>query len=426
MFDQVIEKQSCCADSNDTDVLSVAAARQAILDQIKPLQTSEKLQLRDTLNRVLAEDIISSINVPGHINSAMDGYAISGSDLPLNGSKSFDLIGSTFAGSPYPGKCQQGQCVRIMTGATMPEGTDTVIMQEHVKRDGNMIIIDAGHCVGQNVRQAGEDISIGRRVLQKGKLLTPADLGIVSSLGIGELLVNRRPRVAFFSTGDELRSIGDGNDRPLSSGEIYDSNRYCLYGMLSRLNVDIIDMGIVRDNEESIRSAFTQASDMADIVITSGGVSVGEADYIKPVLDDMGQINFWKVAMKPGRPVTFGHLGNSLFFGLPGNPVSVMVTFYQFVQPAILYLASGTLQLPLVLTATCKSRLRKRSGRVEFQRGMLSQSNDGSFTVEKTGQQGSGILTSMSLANCLILLDEESDGVKPGETVTVQPFDLMI
>jgi molybdopterin molybdotransferase len=426
MFDPIIEKQPSCADSIEPDILSVDAARRAILSQIKPIQDAEKLSLRDALNRVLADEIISSTNVPGHTNSAMDGYALSGADLPHSGSKSLLVTGTAFAGKPYSGLCQQGQCIRIMTGAAMPAGTDTVIMQEHVKRDDDRIIIDACHRIGQNVRQAGEDISIGSVVLPKGKNLTPADIGIISSLGIGELKVMRRPRVAFFSTGDELRSIGDGIDRPLSTGEIYDSNSYSLHGMLQRLNVDIIDMGVVCDNEISIRSAFAQASDMADIIITSGGVSVGEADFIKPVLEEIGQINFWKITMKPGRPLTFGQLNNSLFFGLPGNPVSVIVTFYQFVQPAIRFLASGNIQLPLNLKATCTTRLRKRSGRFEFLRGILSHAEDGTLTVDKTEQQGSGILTSMSLANCFILLDEKNTGVEPGEMVTVQPFDFII
>ena len=426
MPELVIKKQTSCADNSEANVLSVDAARQNIFEQIIPLHNYEKLPLKETLNRILADDIISSINVPGHDNSAMDGYAISGNSIPQSGTRAFTVTGTAFAGTPYSATCRHEQCIRIMTGAAMPEGTDTVIMQEHVHLDNNTITIDASHKAGQNVRLAGEDIANGAAVLGKGKLLTPADIGIISSLGIGELKVIRRPRVAFFSTGDELRSIADGSNRPLSTGEIYDSNRYSLYGMLQRLNVDIIDMGVVRDDETSIRNAFAQASDMADIIITSGGVSVGEADFIKPVLEEIGEINFWKIAMKPGRPLTFGQLDNSLFFGLPGNPVSVMVTFYQFVQPAIRYLASGHIQLPLNLKASCSTKLYKRPGRFEFQRGILSHANDGTLTVEKTGQQGSGVLTSMSRANCFILLDEISSGVEPGETVTVQPFDFII
>jgi len=426
MHSIVIKQQPSCADKSETDVLSVSDARRVILNQIKPIQGTEKIPLKDALNRALAEDISSSINVPGHTNSAMDGYAISGDDIPHNGSGSLQIIGTSYAGKPYPNTCQPGQCVRIMTGAVIPDGTDTVIMQEHVRCNEDSITIDDRHKTGQNVRQAGEDIAISDLVLAKGKNLTPADLGIISSLGVGEVRVTRRPRVAFFSTGDELRSIGDGRNKLLASGEIYDSNRYSLFGMLQQLNVDIIDMGVVSDDETSIRKAFVQASGMADIIITSGGVSVGEADFVKPVLEELGQINFWKIAMKPGRPLTFGQLNDSLFFGLPGNPVSVMVTFYQFVQPAIQYLASGNIQLPLILKATCSSNLCKRPGRYEFQRGILSHAEDGTLTVAKTGQQGSGVLTSMSLANCFILLDEDNAGVKSGETITVQPFDFII
>ncbi|TNF97611.1 MAG: molybdopterin molybdenumtransferase MoeA, partial [Gammaproteobacteria bacterium] len=252
MLEMMIARQPSCADDMEPGVLSVDSARQVILDNVKPLHAHEKSPLRGCLNRILAEDVISSLNVPGHTNSAMDGYAVSGNELPNNGTQSFEIIGTSFAGKPYAGSCQPGQCVRIMTGAAMPEGTDTVVMQEHVKCHENTITIDSGHRSGQNVRQAGEDITIGDRVLPAGKLLTPADLGVISSLGIGELKIKRRPRVAFFSTGDELRSIGDGSGKPLLTGEVYDSNRYSLYGMLQRLNVDVIDMGVVHDDEASL------------------------------------------------------------------------------------------------------------------------------------------------------------------------------
>lgn len=426
MLDTVIEKQPSCTDTNEPQVLSVTAARQAILSQITPLQGSEKLALRDCLNRTLAEKIVSSINVPGHTNSAMDGYAVSSADLPHSGAKSLQIMGTAYAGKPYSSRCHQGQCIRIMTGAVMPDGTDTVIIQEHVSRFEDTITIDNQHMTGQNIRQVGEDIAMGSVVIARGKTITPADIGIISSLGIGEAYVTRRPRVAFFSTGDELRCIGDGSNKPLSNGEIYDSNRYSLYGMLQQLNVDIIDMGVVGDDELSIKNAFTQASNMADIIITSGGVSVGEADFIKPVLEKIGHINFWKIAMKPGRPLTFGSVDKSLFFGLPGNPVSVMVTFYQFVQPAIRYLESGKTHAPFTLKVTCSTKLHKRSGRFEFQRGILSQSSDGNLSVAKTGVQGSGVLSSMSLANCFILLDEENNGIEAGDTVTVQPFNFIL
>jgi molybdopterin molybdotransferase len=353
----------------------------------------------------------------------MDGYALSGADLPQSEAQVYQVIGKSFAGAPFNGRCEAGQCVRIMTGAVMPENCDTVIMQEHVETAGpDEVRIGKGHRPGQNVRQAGEDIKTGNTVLQASHKLTPADLGILSSLGIGEVKVLRRPRVAFFSTGDELRSIGE----PLSEGDVYDSNRYSLYGMLKRLNVEVLDMGVIKDDIDDLRNAFSEAAAMADVVITSGGVSVGEADFIKPILEQTGEINFWKIAMKPGRPLTQGRIGNSLFFGLPGNPVAVMVTFYQFVQPALEYLASGRKSLPLTIKATSSGDIFKRSGRYEFQRGILEQGEDGQLTVKKTGQQGSGVLTSMSLANCFILLPEDCDGITAGESVQVQPFSTFI
>ncbi|MEA1889913.1 MAG: gephyrin-like molybdotransferase Glp [Pseudomonadota bacterium] len=420
----LIRRSSCCDDVPETGTLKVDDARQRILDSIKPITASEKLTLRNALGRVLAEDIISPLDVPGHTNSAMDGYALAGKDLPQDSEQMiYKLIGSSFAGAPFSGHCEAGQCVRIMTGAVIPAGTDTVVMQEQVKTvESDSVRIGNGHRTGQNVRQAGEDIATGGTVLRASHILTPADLGILSSLGIGEVRVRRRPRVAFFSTGDELRSIGEA----LAEGDVYDSNRYSLYGMLQRLDVELLDMGVVRDSEEALRKAFAEAAAMADVVITSGGVSVGEADYIKPILEQTGEIHFWKIAMKPGRPLTHGRIGNSLFFGLPGNPVAVMVTFYQFVQPALKYLAGARSNPPWTIMATSKEDIFKRKGRYEFQRGILEQDAGGQLTVRKTGQQGSGILMSMSRANCFILLPEDCQGVSAGEEVQVQPFDSFI
>jgi molybdopterin molybdotransferase len=419
----VIRSVSCCDDLAEADTLTVDEARRQIIDKINPITSSEKLSLRNALSRILAKDIISPLDVPGHTNSAMDGYAVSGNDLPQSGEQIYQVIGKSLAGAPFNGNCNAGQCVRIMTGAVMPDGTDTVIMQEHVAATAtDTVRIGDGHRPGQNVRRAGEDISAGGTVLQTSHKLTPADLGILSSLGIGEVKVRRRPRVAFFSTGDELRSIGES----LAEGDVYDSNRYSLYGMLKRLDVEILDMGVVKDDIDELRNAFLDAASMADVVITSGGVSVGEADYIKPILEQTGEINFWKIAMKPGRPLTHGRIGNSLFFGLPGNPVAVMVTFYQFVQPALNYLASGTESLPWTMLATSSNNINKRPGRYEFQRGILEQGAGGQLTVRKTGQQGSGVLTSMSRANCFILLPENCDGVSAGDEVRVQLFDTFI
>jgi molybdopterin molybdotransferase len=291
-----------------------------------------------------------------------------------------------------------------MTGAVMPDGTDTVILQEHVKRADNRILVSTDHRAGQNVRRAGEDIAVGQIVLHAGRRLMPADLGVAASLGIAEITVRRRPRIAFFSTGDELRSIGE----PLNKGQIYDSNRYTLYGMLSRLGVEIIDMGVVPDVRERIQFAFREASAIAE------------------TLNALGEVNFWKVAMKPGRPLAFGTLGDAVFFGLPGNPVSVMVTFYQFVKPAVRRMMGDSDLLPLTVRARCITRLRKRPGRVEFQRGVLATDANGALTVTSTGQQGSGILRSMIEANCFIVLPMGSDRIEPGTMVDVQPFHGLI
>jgi molybdopterin molybdotransferase len=305
-----------------------------------------------------------------------------------------------------------------MTGAMMPKNCDTVVMQEQVEADGDQITIYGQHQTGQNVRLAGEDIEQGDRLLETGHRITPADLGLIASLGVSEVTIKRRLKVAFFSTGDELKSIGE----VLEPGDIYDSNRYTLFGMLTRLNVDVIDMGVIPDDKAALEIAFQTAAAQADVVITSGGVSVGDADYVKDMLDKLGQVNFWKIAMKPGRPLAFGTLGDTLFFGLPGNPVSVMVTFYQFVQPALKTLAGEQQVLPSTIQVRTDTDIRKRPGRFEFQRGILRTDEHGQLVVSTTGQQGSGILRSMSTANCFILLDEACDGIKAGSLVSVQTF----
>jgi molybdopterin molybdotransferase len=416
-------RQPSCADDRDPESLQVQEARQRILDALPPIQNTEKIALRSALERILDEDIISPIDVPGHTNSAMDGYALAGNDLPQKGNAELTIIGNALAGQPFQGSCKSGECVRIMTGAPMPEGTDTVVMQEHVERlSDKHIRLGCEHRAGQNVRQAGEDISKGGVVLNSGRRIIPADLGVLASLGYSEVPVRRRPRVAFFSTGDELRSVGE----TLGEGDIYDSNRYTLYGMLRRLNVDIVDMGVVRDDPDALQEALNNAAEIADVVITSGGVSVGEADYIKSILAEIGDIHFWKIAMKPGRPLTFGRIGSAHFFGLPGNPVSVMVTFYQFVQPAIEYLASGEPSVPMTLHAVCNTPIRKKPGRFEFMRGSFTQTPEGQLVVERLGKQGSGVLTSMSQANCFILLPEENTGVKSGDQVVIQPFSGLV
>ncbi|MEM7304084.1 MAG: gephyrin-like molybdotransferase Glp [Pseudomonadota bacterium] len=411
-----------CMDDYDPASMDAEIAQQHILSSVVPVHETETVAVRDALHRVVAEDIRSTINVPSHTNSAMDGYAIQASDIPKSGTKSFRLAGTAWAGRPFNNAVNSDECIRIMTGAAMPSNSDTVVMQEHVQVDGNQVTIDSNQKAGQNVRQAGEDISQNELVFQPGKYLQSADIGLIASLGIAKFKVTRKLRVAFFSTGDELVSIG----QPLDTGQIYDSNRYTLWCMLSRLNVDIIDLGVVRDTPQAVENAFIEASQKADVVITSGGVSVGDADFVKTTLDKLGEINFWKVSMKPGRPLAFGKINNAFFFGLPGNPVSVMVTFYIFVQQAIEKMSGREPHKRIRLKVKSNSDLRKRPGRVEFQRGVFNINSDGDYEVKKTGAQGSGILRSMSEANCFIFLPLESEGISKGDMVEIWPFDSFI
>ncbi len=422
MSEQTVTPDPSCADDFDPNSLSVIEALARIDTAVSPIRGYQKLALRDALDRVLVEAIDSPIDVPAHTNSAMDGYALDSRELADHGNTQLAVIGTAYAGKPFKGALGPGQCVRIMTGAVMPEGSDTVVMQEHVSVEGERILLGGDHKAGQNVRRAGEDLRAGARVLEPGTRIRPAELGLIASLGIGEVRVARRPRVAFFSTGDELKSIGE----TLTRGDIYDSNRYTLYGMLTRLGADVVDMGVVGDQRADLEAAFRDAADIADAVITSGGVSVGEADFVKDTLNSLGQVHFWKIAMKPGRPLAFGRVGNALFFGLPGNPVSVMVTFYQFVQPALRRLMGEREPATITVPARCTGRLRKRPGRVEYQRGILRRDDDGGLVVSSTGEQGSGILSSIAQANCFIVLSSESEGVDAGAEVPVQPFDGLI
>ena len=411
-------KNASCMDDFDPDSITPDQALKNIFQAITPVTTVESVAVREALGKVLAIDIISQINVPSGRNSAMDGYAIKGCDLPDKGINKLNLIGTCLAGKPFQDKVKAGECVRIMTGAIMPEGTDTVVIQEQAVVSGDSVNIGTDTKPGANVREAGEDIAIGDLVLSKGMRLNPADIGLLASLGFSNVSIFRNIKVAFFSTGDELRSVGE----KLDNGAIYDSNRYTLYGMLSRLGVRIIDMGVVEDDKVLLDRAFLEATKEADVLITSGGVSVGEADYIKETLEKHGNVNFWKVAMKPGRPLTFGKIDKTYFFGLPGNPVSVMITFYQFVQPALKNLMGETYSPPILMKVPCVSKLKKRPGRVEYQRGILAKDETGRLVVKKTGAQGSGILRSMADANCFIVLPMESEGVKPDELVDVQLF----
>ncbi len=413
-------RQSSCNDPFEEGAITVEQAVSAILAKTKPITEFEKLHIRDAQQRVLHDAILSPMDVPAHNNTAMDGYAVASRDLPEQGSKLFRLAGRAFAGSPFDGECGSDECIRVMTGAVMPNGTDSVVIQEQVKViDSYHVEIGDGHRKDQNVRFIGEDIRKGLDVFSQGHRVSAADLGVLASLGINECEVVRRPRVSFFSTGDELRSLGEA----LNQGEIYDSNRYSLHGLLSDCGVDFFDMGVVRDDPRVLKQALLTASRSTDLVLTSGGVSVGEADYIKDILQEIGQMDFWKILMKPGRPLTCGKIGDSLFFGLPGNPVAVMVTFYQFVLPCLIKLSGQAYQPPLGFTALCQSKIRKNPGRREFQRAVASNNSEGQLQVELTGKQGSGILTSMSRANCFIVLDEERGPVQPGDAVRVEFFE---
>ena len=407
----------------DPELLPVAEALRRIDDQTTSVSGDEPVALRDALGRILAETIVSPMNVPNHTNSAMDGYALAGTDLPAEKSRRLTVLGTAWAGRAFDGEAAPGSAVRIMTGAVMPPGTDTVIMKEQVEdlidEGGEAIVVGQGHVAGQNVRQAGEDIAIGDRVLAPGKRIMAAELGLLGSLGIAEVSVKRRLRVAYFSTGDELRSLGE----PLQLGEVYDSNRHTLYGMLTRLGVELIDLGVIRDEPDAVREALLEAARLGDAVISTGGASSGDADYIGETLAELGEVRFWRIAIRPGRPLAFGRIGDALFFGLPGNPVAVMVTFYQFVQPALTrMMGSDEAQPNPTVRAICQTPLRKKPGRVEIYRAILERNADGSPTVRSTGKTGSGLLHTMSDANCFIILPQDGDSVQAGAEVDVQPF----
>jgi molybdopterin molybdotransferase len=404
----------------DPNSMPVAQARQYIRQYLKPLAAIELLALPATLGRILAADILAPANVPNYDNSAMDGYAFNANDIKPEQATRLKVVGTAFAGKAFTANLAPGECIRIMTGAAMPSGADSVIMQERVKCEADIIIFTDAPKRGMNVRYAGEDLQQGQVVLATGHLMRAADLGLIASLGQAEVAVYRKLKVAFFSTGDELVSIG----QPLKTGQVYDSNRYTLHAMLTRMGAEIIDMGVIGDDPDLLEASLLKATKSADVVITSGGVSVGEADYMKQLLAKHGQVVFWKIAMKPGRPLAYGQVGDAHYFGLPGNPVAVMVTFYQFVREALLVLM-GQEQAALlpVFSVVCTESIRKQTGRTEFQRGILFADSDGVWKVKPSGAQGSAILSSMSLANCFIVLDETSGNLDAGALVQVQVLD---
>jgi len=416
-----------CISGYDPNALPVPQAR-AFIDQLVPrIDAVEMLPLRSALGRVLARDIVSHLNVPAHDNSAMDGYAFAGSELTEDVDTDLQVTGELLAGDRADRPVGAGQCVRIMTGAVMPPGLDTVVPQEFVQHHGDRITIPANVLrAGDNRRLAGEDLASGDNALSAGRVLRPADIGLLASLGQAEVPVRRRLRVAFFSTGNELRSIGE----PLDEGCVYDSNRYTLWSMLQRLGVDVLDLGVVRDDPQALAAAFSTAAANADAVITSGGVSVGEADHTKTVMAELGDVLFWRIAMRPGRPMAIGRIraehGDAILFGLPGNPVAVMVTFYALVRDALLTMA-GAISPPLpLLRCIATQPIRKKPGRTEYQRAIVTPAPDGGWQARITGSQGSGILRSMSEANGLMVLPHDQGNVAAGDLVDVMPFDGLI
>lgn len=405
----------CC---DAPGLMPLEEAMENMLSRIKPIQTTLQLPLAEAIGYVLAEDILSPIFVPPFDNSAMDGYAIRIADL--NSNATMPVAGKSFAGQPFEGEWPQGSCVRIMTGAKIPDGCNAVIMQENTVVGENGVTFTQTEVKPQNnIRPTGDDIRKGDIVLPKGSRLTSRDIPMIATLGVSHVTVVRKPRVAFFSTGDELKPLG----QPLAEGQIYDSNRYGIKPLIENFGCEPIDLGIIPDCPETLKATFEQAQSLADVVVTSGGVSVGEADYTKDILEELGEIGFWKLAIKPGKPFAFGKLSTAWFCGLPGNPVSAVLTMYVLVQPMLAKLSGHTeWKAPESIPATTKTAFKKVPGRTDYQRGSYTI-EDGKFVVETTGNQSSGAFRSMSLANCFVVLERERGRVEVGETVNIQLFN---
>ncbi|MFI3244958.1 MAG: molybdopterin molybdotransferase MoeA [Ferrimonas sp.] len=380
----------------------------------------ELVPLEQCLGRVLAEPIRAPIDLPPFANSAMDGYAVRAADVRAG--ESLRVVGTAFAGVPFSGDCPTGCCVRIMTGAPLPTMLDSIVMQEQTSANDGLVTFEQSVNAGQFVRQQGSEIAAGSTVLNAGLRISPTEIAVLATVGLAAIPVFRRLTVALFSTGDELQAPG----MPLQAGQIYDSNRHALRSMLQQMQVEVIDLGVIRDDLDAVRQAFIAADAQADVVITSGGVSVGEADFIKLVLDELGQVNFWKLAIKPGKPFAFGQLPNSWFCGLPGNPVSSMVTCYELVQPLLAHLAGEQPRPSLTLTATLMTDLRKEAGRQEYQRGLLSRTADGQLQVVAAGGQSSDMTLAMSRANCFIVLPQATQDPRAGSQVSVAPFNQLL
>lgn len=421
-----IKRAPSCQDDHDP-LMPVHEALSLIAEKVKIVDAVEELNVEDALGRVLAADVISPINVPSYKNSAMDGYAVAFADLANDHEVKLRCVGRAFAGHPFMGTLAAGDCVQIMTGAMMPSGLDTVIIQEHVAVQDDHVVFPADVQPGANVRFPGEDVAIGDLALGAGELLRPAHLGLIASLGVSTVKVYRKLRVCCFITGDELRQLTDDDSSPLKPGELYDSNSYTMRGMLQRLNVDVEYLGLVGDDFQQTQASLSRASQRADVVITSGGVSTGDADFVTKSLEALGDVTFWKLAMRPGRPLACGYLGDALFFGLPGNPVAVAVTFYEFVRPALrLMMGMKPPSQALKVMATSEVAIRKLPGRTEYQRGIAYNNDQGCLCVKTTGKQGAGRLSSMCDANCIIVLEHERDGVSAGDQVEIQLFEGLV
>ena len=402
-------------------LISLEEAQAKMLAQLQPLRDRVSVPLADAVGRITALPVTSPIDVPPFDNSAMDGYAVRLADIHAD--QPLKIAGKAFAGAPFNGDWPAGSAVRIMTGAPVPPGCEAVVMQEETREVEDGIVINAPVRAGQNIRLIGEDIRRDQPVLAAGVRLGAAELPLLASLGLAEVSVLRKLRVAVFSTGDELQPVG----QPLASGQIYDTNRFAVSLMLRKLGCEVIDLGIIKDDPQALRRAFEEADRQADVVISTGGVSVGEADFTKTMLDELGVITFWKLAIKPGKPFAFGRLASSWFCGLPGNPVSAAVTFYQLVQPLLAALTGQSESpLPPRLRARAASRLKKSPGRLDFQRGVMRRGADGELEVRSTGHQGSHVFSSFAAANCFIVLERERGAVEPGEWVEVEPFNALL
>ena len=410
----------------DPQALSVSQVNAFLHELVQPVSAddSQDVYLFDALGRVLAQDVISPISVPAHNNSAMDGFAFDATQLQADQPLTLRVVGTALAGKAWQEKVNAGECLKIMTGAILPDGLDTVVPQEfcHIDNAHEVTTVTIPPNLlkaGDNRRLMGEDLMQGQPALKAGQHLTPAALGLVASLGLPDVRVHRRLRVAYFSTGDEVLSLGDAP----REGAVYDSNRYTVFGLLTRLGCEVIDMGVVRDDPALLEAAFAKAAQEADAIITSGGVSVGEADFTKAMMKKLGDVAFWKIAMRPGRPMAVGRIGKSVLFGLPGNPVAVMVTFLAFVRPALLRMMGSTAQPAPLLKAKSLEPMRKKAGRTEYQRGFVSRAPDGTLHVRTTGNQGSGVLSSMVQGNGLIVLHHTQGNVAVGDEVDVMMFD---